>query len=103
MFTDAYAAAQGSHALCVLTEWDEFKVLDYQKIYTDMVRACRQHCGWMLCCHVVLSHRSSVSTEPSESFNEVWHGGSHPEFLTSMLKVPDVLVCLQTGEAGLRV
>ena len=38
MFTDAYAAAKGSHALCVLTEWDEFKQLDYEKIYNEMVR-----------------------------------------------------------------
>jgi UDPglucose 6-dehydrogenase len=38
MCTDAYAAAKGSHALCVLTEWDEFKQLDYEKIYNEMVR-----------------------------------------------------------------
>ena len=38
MCTDAYAAAKGSHALCVLTEWDEFKQLDYERIYNEMVR-----------------------------------------------------------------
>lgn len=32
-FQDPYAAAHGSHALCILTEWDEFKTLDYERIY----------------------------------------------------------------------
>ena len=39
MFSDAYSATKGSHAICVLTEWDEFKQLDYEKIYSEMVRA----------------------------------------------------------------
>jgi len=33
---DAYAAAEGAHAILILTEWDEFKALDYQKIYAGM-------------------------------------------------------------------
>jgi UDPglucose 6-dehydrogenase len=33
---DAYEAAKGAHGICILTEWDEFKTLDYQKIYDDM-------------------------------------------------------------------
>nr|KAJ0211682.1 hypothetical protein LSAT_V11C400200760 [Lactuca sativa] len=33
---DAYAAAKGAHALCILTEWDEFKKLDYRRIYESM-------------------------------------------------------------------
>ncbi|KAK1272016.1 UDP-glucose 6-dehydrogenase 5 [Acorus gramineus] len=36
MAWDAYAAAKGAHAVCVLTEWDEFKKLDYQRIYDAM-------------------------------------------------------------------
>jgi UDP-glucose 6-dehydrogenase len=43
-FTDAYSAAKGSHALCVLTEWDEFKELDFKRIYADMVRGLRISC-----------------------------------------------------------
>eukprot|EP00898_Chlorokybus_atmophyticus_P003322 jgi/Chlat1/3991/Chrsp26S04069 len=35
---DAYSAAKGSSAVCILTEWDEFKDLDYQKIYDSMVK-----------------------------------------------------------------
>lgn len=33
---DAYAATNGAHAVLVLTEWDEFKDLDFQKIYQQM-------------------------------------------------------------------
>lgn len=36
--TDPYEAVAGSHGLCVLTEWDEFKNYDYQKIYDSMVK-----------------------------------------------------------------
>jgi UDPglucose 6-dehydrogenase len=33
---DPYAAAKGAHAIAVLTEWDVYKTLDYQKIYDSM-------------------------------------------------------------------
>ncbi|RWW89848.1 hypothetical protein BHE74_00001114 [Ensete ventricosum] len=33
---DAYEAAMGAHAVCIVTEWDEFKRLDYSKIYDNM-------------------------------------------------------------------
>ncbi|MDO8540995.1 MAG: nucleotide sugar dehydrogenase [Opitutaceae bacterium] len=32
----AYAAAKGAHAIAVVTEWDEFKELDYTKIFAGM-------------------------------------------------------------------
>ena len=32
----AYEAVQGAHALAVVTEWDEFKTLDYKKIFAAM-------------------------------------------------------------------
>ena len=35
---DPYAAAEGSHALVIMTEWDEFKTLDYSRIYRSMVK-----------------------------------------------------------------
>jgi UDPglucose 6-dehydrogenase len=35
---DAYEAAQQSHAIAVLTEWDEFKTLDMERVYQDMHR-----------------------------------------------------------------
>jgi UDPglucose 6-dehydrogenase len=36
--TDPYEACDGAHALCVLTEWDEFKTYDYHKIYNSMAK-----------------------------------------------------------------
>jgi UDPglucose 6-dehydrogenase len=33
---DAYEACAGAHAVAILTEWDEFKTLDYAKIYASM-------------------------------------------------------------------
>lgn len=35
---DPYEAAKGCHAIAVLTEWDTYKTLDYQKIYEGMVK-----------------------------------------------------------------
>ena len=34
--TDPYEACKGSHAICIMTEWAEFKTYDYQKIYDAM-------------------------------------------------------------------
>ena len=36
--TDPYAACDGAHGICVLTEWEEFKHYDYTKIYERMVK-----------------------------------------------------------------
>lgn len=36
--TDPYKAADGSHAIAILTEWDEFKTLDYKRIYDSMAK-----------------------------------------------------------------
>ncbi|KAH0684410.1 hypothetical protein KY285_021852 [Solanum tuberosum] len=33
---DAYTATKDAHAVCILTEWDGFKNLDYKKIYDNM-------------------------------------------------------------------
>jgi UDPglucose 6-dehydrogenase len=35
---DAYEAAAGAHAIAILTEWDEFKTLDYARIFAGMPR-----------------------------------------------------------------
>eukprot|EP00522_Entomoneis_paludosa_P000575 CAMPEP_0172471118 /NCGR_PEP_ID=MMETSP1065-20121228/67651_1 /TAXON_ID=265537 /ORGANISM="Amphiprora paludosa, Strain CCMP125" /LENGTH=454 /DNA_ID=CAMNT_0013229205 /DNA_START=1008 /DNA_END=2372 /DNA_ORIENTATION=- len=34
--TDPYEACDGAHAIAVLTEWDEFKTYDYERIYKSM-------------------------------------------------------------------
>jgi UDPglucose 6-dehydrogenase len=35
---DPYEAAAGCHALVILTDWNVYKTLDYQRIYTSMVK-----------------------------------------------------------------
>lgn len=35
-FENAYEACQDAHAIAILTEWDEFKTLDWQRIYDNM-------------------------------------------------------------------
>lgn len=35
---DPYAAAAGAHAVAILTEWDEFKSLDYARIFAGMMK-----------------------------------------------------------------
>jgi len=35
---NAYAACKNAHAIAVLTEWDEFKTYDWQKIYDNMLK-----------------------------------------------------------------
>jgi UDPglucose 6-dehydrogenase len=36
--TDPYTAAEGAHAIAILTEWTEYKELDYERIYKTMVQ-----------------------------------------------------------------
>lgn len=38
MAADPYEAAKGSHAIAVMTEWDEFKEYDYQRIFDSMLK-----------------------------------------------------------------
>jgi UDPglucose 6-dehydrogenase len=33
---DPYRAVQGAHALAILTEWEEYKRLDFQRIFNAM-------------------------------------------------------------------
>ncbi len=35
---DAYEACKDAHAVAVITEWDEFKTLDWQRIYDSMMK-----------------------------------------------------------------
>ena len=35
---NAYDACNNAHAIAVLTEWDEFKTYDWQKIYDNMLK-----------------------------------------------------------------
>lgn len=38
---DPYEACKGAHAIAVLTEWDEFKSYDWQKIYDSMLKPAK--------------------------------------------------------------
>lgn len=33
---DPYSACEGAHGIAILTEWDEFKSLDFERIYASM-------------------------------------------------------------------
>lgn len=35
-YQDPYQACEGAHAIAILTEWDEFKTYDWQRIYDNM-------------------------------------------------------------------
>jgi len=35
---DAYSACDGAHAFATLTEWDQFKDLDFERIYKNMAK-----------------------------------------------------------------
>lgn len=49
--TDPYEACNGAHAVCILTEWDEFKTYDYQKIYDNMQKPAFLFDGRLLMNH----------------------------------------------------
>jgi len=35
---DPYKAAEGTHAIAIMTEWDEFTTLDYKRLYASMTK-----------------------------------------------------------------
>ncbi len=35
---DAYSATEGAHAAAVLTEWDEFKTIDFARVFSRMMK-----------------------------------------------------------------
>jgi UDPglucose 6-dehydrogenase len=37
-YTNPYEACQNAHAIAILTEWDEFKTYDWEKIYDNMLK-----------------------------------------------------------------
>ena len=41
VYQDPYEACDGAHAIAVLTEWDEFKNYDWQKIYANMLKPAK--------------------------------------------------------------
>jgi UDPglucose 6-dehydrogenase len=51
---DPYAAARGSHALAVMTEWRQYRELDYRRIYGDMAKPAFVFDGRNLLDHAAL-------------------------------------------------
>lgn len=41
IFTDPYEACKNTHAIAILTEWDEFKTYDWQLIYDNMLKPAK--------------------------------------------------------------
>jgi UDPglucose 6-dehydrogenase len=38
VLSEPYQAAEEAHAIAIMTEWDQFKTLDYEKIYAQMLK-----------------------------------------------------------------
>jgi UDPglucose 6-dehydrogenase len=41
VFEDPYRACENAHAIAILTEWDEFKGYDWQRIYDSMLKPAK--------------------------------------------------------------
>ncbi|CAA9996914.1 unnamed protein product [Nesidiocoris tenuis] len=54
VFKDAYSATEGTHAIVVCTEWDEFLTYDYAKIYKGMMKPAFVFDGRMILDDVAL-------------------------------------------------
>uniref|UniRef100_A0A914WPX7 UDP-glucose 6-dehydrogenase n=1 Tax=Plectus sambesii TaxID=2011161 RepID=A0A914WPX7_9BILA len=52
---DPYAAAKNAHAIVIMTEWDEFKELDYARLYASMMKPASLFDG-----RVMLDHNKLV-------------------------------------------
>ncbi|MFG0263203.1 MAG: UDP binding domain-containing protein, partial [Novipirellula sp. JB048] len=52
---DAYEAAEQSHAIALLTEWDEFRTLDFDRIYATMQKPAFIYDGRNLLDHEALA------------------------------------------------
>ena len=37
-YNNIYEVSENAHAIAILTEWDEFKECDWQKIYNNMLK-----------------------------------------------------------------
>ena len=48
---DVYETCKDSHAVCILTEWDEFKTLDWKKIFDGMAKPAFVFDGRLLLDH----------------------------------------------------
>ncbi|PAV77526.1 hypothetical protein WR25_02551 [Diploscapter pachys] len=70
---DPYEAAAGAHAIVVLTEWDEFKELDYSRIYSSMQHPAAIFDGRLILDQPVLRdigfRTFAIGTAPDQAYN----------------------------------
>merc|ERR1719161_2172778 len=52
---DPYISCTGAHAIAILTEWDAFKTLDYQRIYDTMQKPAFIYDGRNILDHAALT------------------------------------------------
>jgi UDPglucose 6-dehydrogenase len=52
--SDPYGAADGAHALAVITEWDDFVRLDFERIYAAMKKPAFAFDGRNILPHAVM-------------------------------------------------
>uniref|UniRef100_A0A914DYC4 UDP-glucose 6-dehydrogenase n=1 Tax=Acrobeloides nanus TaxID=290746 RepID=A0A914DYC4_9BILA len=68
-----YEAAKDAHAVVVLTEWDEFKTLDYEKIYENMQKPASIFDGRLILDQANLRNIGfrvfAIGSAPTQSFN----------------------------------
>lgn len=57
---DPYEACKDAHAICLLTEWDEFKALDFKKIYSTMTKPAFVFDGRNILDHAALRQQGFV-------------------------------------------
>lgn len=60
----ALAACEGSHAITVLTEWDEFKTLDWKRVFDTMVKPAFVFDGRNILDHAHLREARCSSRRP---------------------------------------
>ena len=55
-YSSPYSASEGSHAVVVCTEWDEFKTLDWKKVgRMQMMPISDDHDEWELLCYTTIA------------------------------------------------
>ncbi|MGH9731996.1 MAG: UDP-glucose dehydrogenase family protein, partial [Candidatus Acidiferrales bacterium] len=69
--SDAYEAARGADALLVVTEWEEFRKLDWKRIHKGMARP------------LVLDGRNLLSAQEMKSLGFEYHSVGRPELAVS--------------------
>lgn len=71
VYHDPYEAAKNVHSIVILTEWDEFKDYDYEKIYQSMKKPASLFDGRLLVDHQKLDKIGfrvfSIGMSPNKS------------------------------------